>query len=132
MRRYFVLEKESGKRMQIDPAKMKEVQGKIDSLEKQAKDLADQLAAAQKARTEIENDQKDLKKVSELLTADNERLETALRDQKAGYDKASAKMDSVKAARPALGHVKKVLQGLRGKLKALRADLQAKMDAASP
>ena len=46
-------------------------------------------------KADLEKEQKDLKKVNELLKADNERLEKALADRKTEYAKVVAKLKAV-------------------------------------
>jgi len=76
-------------------AKAKEAQEKADGLQKQIQTASDQLAALQKRQADMEKEQKDVKKLNDLLKADNERLEKTLADRKAEYGKAMSKLKAV-------------------------------------
>ncbi|MDD5657236.1 MAG: hypothetical protein PHF00_08280, partial [Elusimicrobia bacterium] len=48
--------------------------------------------AAEGSVLALQKEQKDLKKIGELLRADNERLERSIKDCRAGYARAAAKL----------------------------------------
>jgi peptidoglycan hydrolase CwlO-like protein len=73
-------------------AKAKEAQAKIESLEKDLAGARANVRAAEDKLAAQQKEQKELKKIDDLLRSDNERLEKSVADCRAGYTRAAAKL----------------------------------------